>query len=227
MRLTTIVLDLDDTLYLERDYVRSGIAAVGAWFHTCHGIEGFAKEAQRRWDEGRRTKLFDATLMDLGAAPDPALIDAAVLTYRAHLPQIALAPDAAAFLAAPRRHRLALITDGPPLAQLNKITALGLDRLGIDPLIRTGVWGDQYCKPHERAFRMVETRHGASGDRIVYVADNPAKDFLTPRALGWRTVQIDRPGAVHPRAPASAGHAANCVITSFDELEHALAAVRA
>jgi putative hydrolase of the HAD superfamily len=33
----------------------------------------------------------------------------------------------------------------------------------------------------------------------VYVADNPAKDFVAPRALGWATVRVRRAGSLHQR----------------------------
>ncbi|UVO51678.1 HAD family hydrolase [Sphingomonas sp. SUN019] len=223
MRLTTIVLDLDDTLYLERDYVRSGIVAVGDWMRKRRGAADFAYTAQALWDAGQRGHLFDATLAQLGITPDRSLVEALIVTYRAHLPDIHLAPDAAAFLADPLGSRLALITDGPPVAQLRKIEALRLDRAGIDPLIRTGVWGDGFGKPHPRAFRMVEARHGGSGAQMIYVADNPAKDFLGPRTLGWRTVQIDRDGAVHSRTAPSERHRADVTISSLAELEKLVA----
>jgi putative hydrolase of the HAD superfamily len=225
MRLTTIVLDLDDTLYLERDYVRSGIVAVGEWLCKRRGVADFAPAAQALWDAGQRARLFDTTLTQLGVSPDRALVEALIVTYRAHRPDIRLAPDATAFLADPLGCRLALVTDGPPIAQLRKIEALGLHRAGIDPLIRTGIWGDGFGKPHPRAFRMIEARHGRSGAELVYVADNPAKDFLGPRALGWRTVQIDRAGAVHSRVAPSERHRADVTITSLAALEGLIAPV--
>ena len=33
-----VVFDIDDTLYLERDYVRSGFTAAGAWARTELGL---------------------------------------------------------------------------------------------------------------------------------------------------------------------------------------------
>jgi putative hydrolase of the HAD superfamily len=30
-----------------------------------------------------------------------------------------------------------------------------------------------------------------------YLADNPAKDFVAPNALGWITVQVVRDGGIH------------------------------
>ena len=38
---------------------------------------------------------------------------------------------------------------------------------------------------------------GLIGFPLAYVADNPLKDFVTPRARGWWTVQVERPERVH------------------------------
>jgi len=42
-----IVLDLDDTLYLERDYVRSGFKAVDQWLRMHKSFNDFYEEAWR------------------------------------------------------------------------------------------------------------------------------------------------------------------------------------
>lgn len=36
-----VIFDLDDTLFLERDFVRSGFAAVGRWMARTIGISNF------------------------------------------------------------------------------------------------------------------------------------------------------------------------------------------
>ena len=53
-----VVFDLDDTLYLERDYVRSGFRAVDAWLAS-RGILGFFGEAWANFENGLRGKAFD------------------------------------------------------------------------------------------------------------------------------------------------------------------------
>lgn len=215
---TAIVLDLDDTLYLEETYVRSGIAWVSNWLEREAGIPGFQAEAETLRRMGVRERLFDRTLARLGFVPRPAFVETLVALYRSHPPSIALAPDAEAFLAADHGFALALITDGYAVAQRAKIAALGLHRFAISPIICTDEWGPGYWKPHMRAFEAVEAHCSDGCDGFVYVADNPAKDFLAPRKLGWGTIQIDRPGAVHPRAHPSASHRADMRIISFDEL---------
>jgi putative hydrolase of the HAD superfamily len=145
-----------------------------------------------------------------------------VALYRTHVPTIALASDAAAWLSRHRHStRLALITDGLAITQTNKIRALGLDRGGIAPLVCTDEWGRQWWKPHPRSFEFVARHFGEPGARCVYVADNPAKDFIAPRALGWRTVQICRDGALHARRTGGRGAVyADTVIATLDELDH-------
>jgi putative hydrolase of the HAD superfamily len=214
-----IVLDLDDTLYLERDFVMSGFAVAGAYVHDRFGIDDFAAHAAVVFEHDDRTRVFDVLVADYRL--DPALVAVLVDLYRNHAPDIALAPDAARWL---QRHRgisrLALITDGSAVTQANKLAALGLDDGGIAPLVCTGAWGREWWKPHPRSFQHVAACYRTSGENCIYVADNPAKDFVAPNALGWRTVQISRPGAIHAAqsAPPSAVYA-DTVISSFDALD--------
>jgi putative hydrolase of the HAD superfamily len=44
---------------------------------------------------------------------------------------------------------------------------------------------------------LVESQAGYNGDECVYVADNPIKDFIGPKALGWGTVRIRRKQGLH------------------------------
>ena len=215
---TTVVFDLDDTLYRECDYVRSGIRSVDIWVQWRLGVHGFAATATGLWNAGHRGTLFDAALAELNVPADPPTIAAMIAIYRDHIPQIELAPDARAFLAGDHGFSLALISDGFANTQRRKAAALGLSRYAFDPIIFTDDWGQEYWKPHRRAFEVVAAAHRGRSDRFVYVADNPAKDFIAPRALGWATVQIDRTRAVHPRRPPSGRHRADIHIRSLRDL---------
>ena len=221
---TTLVFDLDDTLYCECDYVRSGINAVDAWAQAQLGVDGFAAAAIRLWNGGVRSMLFDAALDRLGVPADPATIAAMIAVYRDHSPRIRLAPDALAFLTSSHGYALALITDGFARAQQRKIEALKLPHHGFDPILCTDDWGVQFWKPHPRAFQTVEEAHCDRSNRFVYIADNPAKDFLAPRSLGWATVQISRAQAIHSRIPPSEQHRADAHIHSLRDLTRELVA---
>ncbi len=214
-----IVFDLDDTLYLERDFAFSGFDAVAAHMAQRHGITGFAGLCRALFDSAHRPAIYDEALRRCGLAEVQPVAEL-VAIYRNHSPDIALCADAAVWLAE-HDGPFALITDGPERTQRAKIAALGLGRY-FDQIIPTGQWPKGFGKPHPRAYELVS--EAAPGRRCVYVADNAAKDFVTPNRLGWRTVQILRPKRVHAGAAPDAEHAAQVVIESFEQLDQALSA---
>ncbi|TYC75954.1 HAD family hydrolase [Stappia sp. BW2] len=214
-----IVFDLDDTLYLERDFAFSGYRYLDGWMKQREGISGFGNACQMLFEEGERRHIFNRALESLGHSGDGNLIPDLVAAYRGHTPQITLAPDAARYL---EHHSgpFGLITDGPAATQNAKIVSLGVEQW-IDHIRKTGDWPQGYGKPHPRAYEEMEER-AADGGPMVYVADNPAKDFVTPKARGWITVQIRRTGAVHSPHAKEDAYAAHVEITSLDELDAAL-----
>lgn len=218
-----IVFDLDDTLYLERDFAFSGYAAAGEWLDARGVATGLgrrlADSCRDLFARGERRAIFDRAADALGLAPD--LVPGLIEVYRGHMPRISLCPDAARYLAG--HAGLGLISDGYERTQRNKIAALGL-QAHCDIIVPTGQWGTGYGKPHPRAYELVAAASG--GQTCVYVADNAAKDFLTPNRLGWITIQILRPERVHHGAPPTPAHAAHAVIGSLDQLDSAIAALR-
>ncbi len=194
---TCIVFDMDDTLYLERDYVRSGFDAVGRWASKNADVEGLGPAAWRRFECGQRGDIFDRALEDVGHQQGSALIPGLVTAYREHRPQIALAADVASSLMQLRTHaHLALITDGFPACQRNKIEALGL-ATWLNPMVVTDELGIGFRKPHPKAFEYIEQYFAPVVTRFAYVGDNPSKDFTAPRTKGWTTFRIRREGGLH------------------------------
>lgn len=190
-----VVLDVDDTLYLERDYVRSGFNAVGEHLEREYGVEGFATEAWTLFNDGVRGNTFDRALerLDFRGADVEELVE----VYRHHKPGISLLPDAQAFIQAVSGHvHLAVVTDGPVISQRNKIEALGLEKW-ISKFVVTSERGAEWHKPAPLAFRHLQEQFRKNHDQCVYVADNPTKDFEGPLALGWGALRINRPGALH------------------------------
>jgi putative hydrolase of the HAD superfamily len=192
-----VVFDLDDTLYLERHYVRSGFQQVGEFVRNRFAVDNFAELAWQMFVGGTRGNIFDQTLKSMGLPSRPALIHELVAVYRNHEPAILMADDA---LQCIRRlgstFRLALITDGPVASQERKIRALRL-REWISYTILTWEWGEEYSKPHPRAYITAQRRMGVPPDQCMYVGDNPAKDFFSPRQLGWKTVRLRRANGLH------------------------------
>jgi putative hydrolase of the HAD superfamily len=190
-----IVFDIDDTLYLERDYVQSGFEAVGRWVRKWVGVEDFADRCWRRFLAGGRRSIFDEALRECGKEPTRNLMSGLVEIYRTHEPSILLAEDASKALESiAGKVSIAVVSDGPVVSQSRKVDALGLKAFAA-PIVLTGVFGESYFKPHPRAFEYVAQCRSA--DVYLYVADNPLKDFAAPRQLGWITVRVRRLGGLY------------------------------
>jgi putative hydrolase of the HAD superfamily len=217
-----VVFDLDDTLYLERDFAHSGFIAADRWLVSNGGPSGLAEACRVLFETGHRGRIFDEALERLGGPADPTLVGRLVEVYRGHEPRISLAADAARYLGERGDASIgALITDGQMATQQAKVRALGLEsRLGR--IVYTGALGPGRGKPHPEAFERIEAWWASRGRPLAYVADNPVKDFVTPRARGWLTIQVERPERVHRLPAPDAAHEAHARIASFDQLDACL-----
>lgn len=197
------MFDVDDTLYLERDYVRSGLFVVAAAVKPSHLARPFFDAAWSAFESGVRGVIFDTALRSLGLPADATTIERLRDVYRSHRPAIRLLDDAAALVAGLRaaRRPLAVITDGPRASQRNKLEALGVFDWAR-PAVVTEELGEGRGKPHPAAFEAVEAATGCRGEDCCYIADNPVKDFVSPHAMGWLTVRLRRPRGLHSAIPS-------------------------
>lgn len=223
--ITTVVFDLDDTLYDEVDYCRSGMIAVSrflARFSQRPCSEDLFACLWRHFTDGNRRKVFDDALMELGIAYDQDLIAQLVEVYRSHRPSIELPADSKEVLNQLKdTYTLALLTDGFLPAQQLKVQALG-----IEPYFRAIVYTEQlgrcFWKPSPAGFeRLIETLD-VPATEMAYVADNEAKDFIAPNQLGMFTIQILRPGRLHPAVGSQPNAAAKVKIGGLSELSGVL-----
>ena len=213
-----LVFDLDDTLYLEREFARSGFRAAGAWLARERGIIGFGEAAMYLFDSGVRGTVFDRVLTTCGLGDDAELIAALVSVYRDHAPNIAPLPDATWALDRFGRDRpLALLTDGPGATQRKKVEALGIASR-FAALVYSDDGGRAHWKPSPVPFQRIMDLFGPAEREFTYVADNPMKDFVTPRALGWDTVHVIRDGGEYARVAAPPTHQARAQIPTLYEL---------
>lgn len=188
------ILDIDDTLYLERDYVRSGFSAVGCWLAKNRNVKDFVERAWVLFKAGSRGNIFDTVLKDIGIFNED-LVRQLVHVYRVHHPDILLQADATEFLKKHKRDDLVIITDGYSCAQWAKIRALNLEQY-VNKIIVTGDWGREFWKPNSRAYRLAQD--GRFPEECVYIADNPMKDFEMPAKLNWApSVRIRRKESLH------------------------------
>lgn len=191
-----VVFDLDDTLYLERNFVRSGYSAVA---QVVAGRIQVPAELlfSFMWDlfcTGNRD-VFDKLLLAYPEAKKRFTVSELVKVYRTHRPRLRLPLEVRRLLLWLRRCgiRTAILSDGYLEAQRAKIAALGLNG-AVDLVVLTDAWGRDFWKPHRRGYEEVAARVGLDGRALCYVGDNPEKDFRTPKSLGWYTIRIRCPG---------------------------------
>lgn len=173
-----VIFDLDDTLYSEKEYVKSGYKAVSNYLG--------GEYEDKLWDFFEAGKpAVDELLKELGRENEKAEV---LKVYRSHKPDIHPYLGVAEMIAVlkDRGIKVGIITDGRSEGQRNKLDALGLE---VDDVIITDeLGGIQFRKPCDIAFRIMTTRWRLNPADIVYVGDNPAKDFQAPQQLGMRSI---------------------------------------
>lgn len=184
-----VIFDLDDTLYSEKEYVKSGYKAVS---DSLGG--GYEDRLWNYFEEGK--SAIDELLKEIGRERDR---EEAIKVYRAHKPEIRLYDGVAQLLNQLRRKgiKLGMITDGRPEGQRNKIDVLGLADLVDDIIITDELGGEQFRKPCDIAFRILQNRWRLPASEIVYVADNPVKDFQAPKQLGMKRIWFKNKEGIH------------------------------
>ncbi|MDD2780902.1 HAD family hydrolase [Sulfuricurvum sp.] len=175
------VFDLDDTLYDEIDFVKSGFWAVAS------SISNVPQEPfDFMWNlflkEGSGSifnKLIEHFHLQIS-------IEFLILTYRTHTPNITLADETIILLNKAKSFgSTALITDGMAQMQIQKFNVLGLSKW-IDYPIFTDLYNTS--KPNPLPFEMV-MKHFKNENKFIYCSDNPKKDFFAPNQLDWLTIR--------------------------------------
>ncbi|MFV0296942.1 MAG: HAD family hydrolase [Hyphomicrobiaceae bacterium] len=217
-----VVFDLDDTLYPEREYASAGFKSAGRWARDRFGVDGLADEMTHMLDNGMLGKLFATVLGRHVPDHSPEDLRAFHEAYRrAEDPELSLFEDAAKALDRyERAGPIGLITDGTHYVQARKVKALQLEPR-FARIVFTDELGDNraFFKPHPKPYEIMAAALGSAGDRYVYIGDNPAKDFVSPNAMGWTSVLVHRP---HPRIhdvnKVAPGGEPQYTITTLDDL---------
>lgn len=192
-----VIFDLDDTLFSEKEYVRSGYRAVSEYLGG-----DYEKQLWKHFEAGR--PAIDELLRELGRESEK---NAVLNIYRSHKPDIHLYEGVRELLTHlhDKNIKLGLITDGRPVGQRNKIEALGIVGLFDDIIVTDELGGEQFRKPCDIAFRIMATKWRMPVAQIAYIGDNPAKDFQGPKQLGMKCVWLKNANGVYDTDAEIAG----------------------
>jgi putative hydrolase of the HAD superfamily len=198
-----VAFDLDDTLYPEETFVRSGFRAVARTLQERWGVsedEAFDVMWESLGRRGRGTQ-FDDVVEHFGLRGRQSIAQL-IKIYRHHPPSISLPAQSKAALEALRPRPLYVVTDGHKVVQQSKIDALGLAPF-LEHAYLTHRYGISNRKPSVHIFELMMRRERCGAQDIVYVGDDPSKDFHGIRPLGVHTVRVGtgrHSGVVAPAA---------------------------
>lgn len=188
-----LLIDMDDTLFEERHYVDSGFRAVAEFLEKERGLPAdYSYPSMLAFLELEgRGRVFDRVIERFEVRNAAGLVEACVKAYRAHVPEIqpydgvrtALAQLAASY-------PLALVTNGLPQMQRNKLQALG-----VAERFAAVIYCDEHGepKPSPAGLLAAAERLGVDPGQALMIGDNPVTDAAAAAAAGLRFLRVRTP----------------------------------
>lgn len=189
-----IAFDLDDTLYKEIDFLRSGYRKIAEYIEEKTSLTSVYENMIQDYQNGKDVfqSLVDLTYRKVAKEE---LLD----IYRNHIPDISLNADAKVCLEQlySKRIPMGIITDGRSKTQRNKILALGLNQwIPESNWIISEEIGTE--KPNHKNYQILEQKYPEY--RYYYIGNNPKKDFKGANEIGWTTIcLLDSGEEIHPQ----------------------------
>ena len=184
-----IVFDLDEVLYDEKTYVISGFRTVSEFLEKDEAIPKkiIFEYLKRRLKNGRERIFND--LLDNFRIYSQKNLKKCISVYRTHTPKIKLYSDAKDCLKRLKNYPLYIVTDGNKIVQKNKIKALNLEN-HIKKTILTSNYGLRNSKPSTFCFQKICDMEKTSPTNLVYIGDDPHKDFVGLKREGFKTIRL-------------------------------------
>ena len=210
-----LIFDLDDTLYDERQFIESGFRAVSNMAQQSWQLDATESFQQlcKLLDSKGRGHIFDEWLASYKLA-SRTNINKCIQHYRLHKPELSL-PDTHLKIIQSLPTPLYLVTDGHKIVQQNKVEALGLVS-HFKRIFITHRFGIKHAKPSTYCFELIKKAERCQWQDMVYIADNPAKDFVNLNKKGAKTIRVLT--GCHKRVQARPGYDAKTHLDNLTEL---------
>lgn len=219
-----VIFDLDDTLISEREFVIGGFMSVteilsvqvGNDVQTVFGMLMDLFQSSPK-------NVFDRLLTELQIPYTKELIADLVEAYRNHEPEIRFYDDVLPCLERLKAQgiKTGIISDGQVSTQRNKLKALDADEY-FDNIIITDELGREYRKPNPTAFDTMRDVLGVEFEEMVYVGDNPEKDFHIGSVYPIKTVRICREEGLYAERDYAENVEEHIRIHSLEEIHEAI-----
>jgi putative hydrolase of the HAD superfamily len=185
------IFDLDETLYNEKDFVYSGLQAVAREVTKNSEIDQnqIFQFMCNEFESRGRDNVFQTLKAEFQSIQ--YRVDELIEVYRAHIPDIKLYDDAQQLLKHLEYEKKYLVTDGNKVTQRSKISALNIQR-NFEEIYVTDEHGDGAPKPGLKCFQMIKSKENCQWEDMVYIGDDPHKDFVSLKAIGAHTIRVNR-----------------------------------
>jgi len=183
-----IVFDLDDTLIQEEEYAKSGFKFIANKINKEFSIKLINAELNKINKKNGRGKIFNIFFETFTKKKN---IEKYIKLYRQHYPNIKLKPEAKKLLTLLKKKNYStyLLTDGHRIAQRQKIQKLKLGRF-FKKIFVTHEFGVNKMKPNLHCFKIIKKKEKVKWSEIIYVGDNPNKDFINLNSVGAVTIRV-------------------------------------
>lgn len=191
--ISTVIFDLDDTLYGEKEYVRSGFCKIANYLPMIIDAE---KKMWYLFEMGK--PAIDEFLKQEGIYSEQLKLDCLEI-YRMQKPDIHLYDGVREMLTNLRLsgYKTGIITDGRPEGQRSKIKALELECLVDQIIITDELGGIQTRKPNPTSFCLMSEWLGTKYEEMCYVGDNVKKDFIASIQLNMRCIWVQNEDGIY------------------------------
>lgn len=191
-----VIFDLDDTLISEGKYIESGYQHISKILSDRYDkdVKEMYHLLNRLFSESPQN-VFNRILDKLGITYNKSDIMKLVEEYRNHFPNVEFFKDVLPCLLELKKKgiKVGIITDGYANAQNQKLKAVKATDY-FDEIIVTDELGREYWKPHPKAFEMMKEKLNVEFHEMIYVGDNPEKDFYISSIYPMATTRIYRDG---------------------------------
>lgn len=194
-----VIFDLDDTLYMENEFVEYGLKNAANVAETVYGIVN-ANEKIRSLYQESKVNVFDRLVNAETIKDKEIAVAGLVKAYRNCEPKnLHCNPGVLDLLKTLKKKgvRTGIITDGFADVQKSKIKALGIQEY-IDKIVITDELGGVQCrKPNPIGFEKMLKMLDVKPQEMVYIGDNPNKDFAIKKYLPIITARVDVPNGIY------------------------------
>lgn len=217
-----LIFDLDDTLYRELEFVEGGFRSVATFLEDELGLDAARTfgRLNKLLSEHGRGKTFDTFLLEEGIFSKRTLAKC-IASYRYGPRTLSLSrADKRLLGELKEKTKMYVVTDGNKNVQKQKADLLGLGEY-FERVLTTHSFGLDKAKPSIHCFLKIAEWEKVPVSELLYVGDNPHKDFIGLKSAGGKTVRLLR--GPYQSVVAKKGYEADYTISSLHQVPKIIA----